>query len=84
MTKMSSRGLKLNSAVLSSGGYHINRGDPAGLLGARQMVTRRVLYAAAIVVVVSGIALRLDGLWMHVGTPDAVRDAEDALLESIV
>ena len=28
--------------------------------------------------------LRLDGLWMHVGTPDAVRDAEDALLESIV
>lgn len=26
--------------------------------------------------------LRLDGLWMHVGTPDAVRAAEDALLAS--
>ena len=27
--------------------------------------------------------LRLDGLWMHVGTPDAVRAAEDALLTSV-
>lgn len=27
--------------------------------------------------------LRLDGLWMHVGTPDAVQAAEEALLESI-
>jgi MurNAc alpha-1-phosphate uridylyltransferase len=27
--------------------------------------------------------LRLDGLWMHVGTPDAVRAAEDAFLESV-
>ena len=27
--------------------------------------------------------LRLDGLWMHVGTPDAVQAAEDALLESV-
>lgn len=27
--------------------------------------------------------LRLDGLWMHVGTPDAVRDAEEALLSSV-
>ncbi len=27
--------------------------------------------------------LRLDGLWMHVGTPEAVRAAEDALLTSI-
>lgn len=27
--------------------------------------------------------LRLDGIWMHVGTPDAVRDAEEALLESV-
>lgn len=26
--------------------------------------------------------LRLDGVWMHVGTPDAVAAAEDALLES--
>lgn len=23
--------------------------------------------------------LRLDGIWMHVGTPDAIRDAEDAI-----
>ncbi len=28
--------------------------------------------------------LRLDGIWMHVGTPDAVQAAEDALLESVV
>lgn len=28
--------------------------------------------------------LRLDGLWMHVGTPDAVHAAEDALLASVV
>ena len=28
--------------------------------------------------------LRLDGLWMHVGTPDAVPAAENALLESAV
>lgn len=27
--------------------------------------------------------LRLDGLWMHVGTPDAVRAAENALLASV-
>ncbi len=27
--------------------------------------------------------LRLDGLWMHVGTPDAVSAAEEAFLESI-
>ena len=27
--------------------------------------------------------LRLDGIWMHVGTPDAVQAAEDALLESV-
>jgi len=27
--------------------------------------------------------LRLDGVWMHVGTPDAVRDAEEAFLESV-
>jgi MurNAc alpha-1-phosphate uridylyltransferase len=27
--------------------------------------------------------LRLDGLWMHVGTPDAVRAAEEAFLESV-
>ena len=27
--------------------------------------------------------LRLDGLWMHVGTPDAVHAAEDAFLESV-
>jgi MurNAc alpha-1-phosphate uridylyltransferase len=27
--------------------------------------------------------LRLDGLWMHVGTPDAVRSAEEAFLESV-
>jgi len=27
--------------------------------------------------------LRLDGLWMHVGTPDAVHAAEDALLASV-
>lgn len=27
--------------------------------------------------------LRLDGLWMHVGTPDAVRAAEEALLSSV-
>jgi N-acetyl-alpha-D-muramate 1-phosphate uridylyltransferase len=26
--------------------------------------------------------LRLDGLWMHVGTPDAIAMAEDAILES--
>ena len=26
--------------------------------------------------------LRLDGLWMHVGTPDAIKDAEQALLQS--
>jgi MurNAc alpha-1-phosphate uridylyltransferase len=26
--------------------------------------------------------LRLDGLWMHVGTPDAIHDAEQALLQS--
>ncbi len=27
--------------------------------------------------------LRMDGVWMHVGTPDAVRSAEEALLESV-
>src|SRR6201991_1819501 len=27
--------------------------------------------------------LRLDGVWMHVGTPDAVEAAEDAVLESV-
>lgn len=27
--------------------------------------------------------LRMDGVWMHVGTPDAVRAAEDAVLESV-
>jgi MurNAc alpha-1-phosphate uridylyltransferase len=27
--------------------------------------------------------LRLDGVWMHVGTPDAVLDAEEAFLESV-
>jgi MurNAc alpha-1-phosphate uridylyltransferase len=27
--------------------------------------------------------LRLDGVWMHVGTPDAVAAAEEALLESV-
>jgi N-acetyl-alpha-D-muramate 1-phosphate uridylyltransferase len=27
--------------------------------------------------------LRLDGVWMHVGTPDAVSAAEDAFLESV-
>jgi MurNAc alpha-1-phosphate uridylyltransferase len=27
--------------------------------------------------------LRLDGVWMHVGTPDAVADAEEAFLESV-
>ncbi|MCP3462242.1 nucleotidyltransferase family protein [Bradyrhizobium sp. CCGUVB23] len=27
--------------------------------------------------------LRLDGLWMHVGTPDAVHAAEEAFLESV-
>ena len=26
--------------------------------------------------------LRLDGLWMHVGTPDAIKLAEDAILVS--
>ena len=28
--------------------------------------------------------LRLDGMWMHVGTPDAVGAAEEAFLESVV
>jgi len=27
--------------------------------------------------------LRLDGVWMHVGTPDAIQAAEDAVLESV-
>jgi N-acetyl-alpha-D-muramate 1-phosphate uridylyltransferase len=27
--------------------------------------------------------LRLDGMWMHVGTPDAVQAAEEAFLESV-
>ena len=27
--------------------------------------------------------LRLDGLWMHVGTPDAVHAAEEAFLASV-
>jgi len=27
--------------------------------------------------------LRLDGVWMHVGTPDAVNAAEEAFLESV-
>jgi MurNAc alpha-1-phosphate uridylyltransferase len=27
--------------------------------------------------------LRLDGVWMHVGTPDAVTAAEEAFLESV-
>jgi len=27
--------------------------------------------------------LRLDGVWMHVGTPDAVQEAEEAFLESV-
>ncbi|MDB5648883.1 MAG: nucleotidyltransferase family protein [Hyphomicrobiales bacterium] len=28
--------------------------------------------------------LRLDGIWLHVGTPDAVADAEDAIAQSIL
>jgi MurNAc alpha-1-phosphate uridylyltransferase len=28
--------------------------------------------------------LRLDGVWMHVGTPDAIQAAEEAVLESVV
>jgi MurNAc alpha-1-phosphate uridylyltransferase len=28
--------------------------------------------------------LRLDGVWMHVGTPDAVKAAEQAVLVSVV
>ena len=28
--------------------------------------------------------LRMDGVWMHVGTPDAVHAAEDALLDSVI
>ena len=28
--------------------------------------------------------LRIDGVWMHVGTPDAIALAEDAILESAV
>jgi MurNAc alpha-1-phosphate uridylyltransferase len=27
--------------------------------------------------------LRLDGVWMHVGTPDAISEAEEAVLESV-
>jgi MurNAc alpha-1-phosphate uridylyltransferase len=27
--------------------------------------------------------LRLDGVWMHVGTPDAIAAAEEAFLESV-
>jgi MurNAc alpha-1-phosphate uridylyltransferase len=27
--------------------------------------------------------LRLDGVWMHVGTPEAVNAAEEAFLESV-
>jgi MurNAc alpha-1-phosphate uridylyltransferase len=26
--------------------------------------------------------IRLDGLWMHVGTPDAIAEAEGAIAES--
>jgi MurNAc alpha-1-phosphate uridylyltransferase len=28
--------------------------------------------------------LRLDGVWMHVGTPEAIREAEAAILQSVV
>ena len=28
--------------------------------------------------------LRLEGVWMHVGTPDAIKAAEEAILESVV
>jgi MurNAc alpha-1-phosphate uridylyltransferase len=28
--------------------------------------------------------LRLDGLWMHVGTPDAVQEAEKAFLAGVI
>jgi len=27
--------------------------------------------------------LRIDGVWMHVGTPDAINAAEEAFLESV-
>jgi MurNAc alpha-1-phosphate uridylyltransferase len=27
--------------------------------------------------------LRLDGVWMHVGTPDAIEAAEEAFFESV-
>jgi MurNAc alpha-1-phosphate uridylyltransferase len=27
--------------------------------------------------------LRMDGVWMHVGTPDAIQDAEEAFLDSV-
>ena len=27
--------------------------------------------------------LRMDGVWMHVGTPDAIAAAEDAFLASV-
>jgi MurNAc alpha-1-phosphate uridylyltransferase len=29
------------------------------------------------------LGLRLDGVWMHVGTPDAVHAAEEAFLASV-
>ena len=28
--------------------------------------------------------LRLEGVWMHVGTPEAIREAEAAILQSVV
>jgi MurNAc alpha-1-phosphate uridylyltransferase len=27
--------------------------------------------------------LRLEGVWMHVGTPEAIKAAEEAILESV-
>src|ERR1700744_4198067 len=87
--------LLLMAPTASSIGYG-GRGDyamlPDGALRARrehQVVP--FVYAGAAIMSPSIFAneqerlfgLRLDGVWMHVGTPDAVGAAEEAFLESV-
>src|SRR6478609_3098023 len=51
-------------------------GAPAGEFSLTTMFDRAGAHARL-------FGLRLDGVWMHVGTPDAVHAAEEAFLESV-
>lgn len=61
------------AAILSPSLFH---GAPAGEFSLTEMFDRANEQERL-------FGLRLDGVWMHVGTPEAVRDAEEAVLESV-